>query len=423
MSEDRREPGFGNFGPESAGAGPARTGVSSPHLSLGQPPTNDDEEVSLLDILVVVSGNLRLLVFGPILAGLIALGYAFTVTPIFTARTSFFPPQQEQSASAAMLAQLGSLGGIAASGSGIQNPTDQYVALLKSSTIADQIVRQFGLIDVYGVDYRQAARNTLMRNTNISAGRDGLIVIEVDDVLPERAAKIANAYVRELQSLLDRLELTEAQQRRAFFEKQLKKTKETLAKAESALAAVSVTSQAIKANPETAVTAVARLQAQVTAQEVKVASMRGYLTESAPELVRAQLELAALRSRLHREASTPGGPPEKDEYIERYREFKYQETLFELFARQYELAKVDEARDGALIQRVDVATPPERRSKPARAKIAVTTSVGVGLILLIWVFMKHAVESSARQAKGEGKLSAVRAGIARLFFLKTNKRG
>jgi len=395
---------------------PSASGSSG---STNSRPSESDDEISLLDIAVVIAENLRLLVFGPLLAGLIALGIAFLIPLTFTARTSFLPPQQQQSAANAMLAQLGALAGVAASAAGVKNPSDQYVGLVKSTTVADRLIERFKLIELYEVDFRQDAREKLGNRTKVSSGKDGLIVVEVDDKSPQRAADMANAYVVELQALLGSLALTEAQQRRLFFEKQLEQTKVRLTGAEVALSAVGVNASAIKANPEAAVEAVAQLQAQITAQEIRLALMRNYLTETSAEFQQAQTELAALRAQLRkREASEPSGSPTGG-YIEKYRDFKYQETLFELFVRQFELAKLDEAREGAVIQVVDKALPPERKSSPKKAVIAILTTLVTGAVLIIYAFSQHALTRFRHDPRDASKLASIRESFSRLVKLRT----
>ena len=379
----------------------------------------EEDEISLLDIGVVIAENIRLLVFGPLVVGLIALGITFQIAPTFTARTSFLPPQQQQSASSAMLSQLGALSGLAASATGFKNPSDQFVALLKSVAVADRLIDRFKLMERYGVEFRLDARKVLANSSKISSGKDGLLVVEVDSKSPHLAADIANAYVAELRTLLGTLALTEAQQRRVFFERQLEQTKVKLTAAQVALNSIGVSADTIKSDPKAAVETVARLGAQVTAQEVKLASMRGYLTETAPEFRQAQLALSALRAQLSKSeaggvlTSSAGG------YIEKYRDLKYQETLFELFARQFELAKVDEAREGALIQVVDMALPPERKSKPAKALIAVVVTLVAGIFFLAWVFTLRMLENSNGRPEDVSKLAAIRAGFLRLFIVRS----
>ena len=367
-----------------------------------------ENEISLLDLLYTVVSNWRLLIFGPVVAGLLALWFAYTIPPIFTATTKFLPPQQ-QSAAAAMLQNLGSLGGLAGAASGLKNPAEQYVAFLKSRTVQQALVDRFKLKSRYEVELNEDSLGALGNNARISSGKDGLITIDVDDKEPAFAAQLANAHVEELSKLLGRLAVTEAQQRRVFFEKQLQQTKVNLTKAEQDLKATGVNASVLKANPAAAVAAVAQLQAQITGQEVKLASMRGYLTESAPEFKQARVELAALRAEGVRAAgSSPQSDSSNSDYVTRYREMKYHETLFDLFARQFELAKIDESREGAVIQVLDIAQPPERKSKPKKGLIVVSTAFMVWFVLLLFVFVRQAFRNQPEEAKTVAKLARLR---------------
>lgn len=376
-----------------------------------------EDEISLLDLLQVIAENLRLLVLGPIFVGLLALGWSFFITPTFTAGVTFLPPQAQQSVAAIMLQSLGALGGLAGAAAGLKNPSDQYVAFLKSRAVQDELIKRFELQQRYEDEYLQDARKSLEAASSITAGKDGLITVEFSDQNPEFAAKVANAYVEELGNLLSRLAVTESQQRRVFFEKQLELTKQRLVDAQQALAASGVSVTALNTNPSIALEGPARLRAQVTAQEVKLASMRAYLTENAPQFRQALNELAALRSQLAKveKEQTPSAAEGGSEYVSKYREFKYQETLFELFARQYELAKVDESREGAVIQVVDAATPPERKSKPKKALIAIAATLGSGFVLLFFVFVRHAVRSGAQDPESAEKLNKLRQSLLKAF--------
>jgi uncharacterized protein involved in exopolysaccharide biosynthesis len=223
---------------------------------------------------------------------------------------------------------------------------------------------------------------------------------------------LANAHVQELGKLLSRLAVTEAQQRRLFFDKQLAGAKDSLVKAERALKASGVNSSVLKANPAAAVESLAKLKAALTAQEIKLASMRGYLTDTAPEFKQALTELAALRSQMVRasseESSTGAGSPNESDYIARYRDYKYFETLFELFAKQLEVAKLDEAREGAVIQVVDAAQAPERKSKPKKAQIAAIAALASGFALLLFVFIRQALRGAGADAESAQKLQNLR---------------
>lgn len=362
-----------------------------------------EDEISLLDLAITIKENIKLLVLAPLVAGVVALGGSFLIPPTFTASTSFLQPQQQQGAAAAMLQGLGALGGLAGAATGLKNPADQYVAFMKSRSVQDALVKRFDLQKRYEADLHEDALKKLGTAARVSAGKDGLIKVEVDDKEPAFAAQLANAHVEELRKLLDRLAVTEAQQRRVFYEQQLEQTKAKLAVAQSALQRSGINEGALRAEPKMAAEAYAGLKAAVTAAQVKLQSMRTYLTEQSPEFKLAQSELGALQGQLSKAGSTNNAAAD-DDYIVKYRDFKYQETLFEMFAKQFELAKLDEARDGALIQVVDVAQTPERKSKPKKAMIAVLTTLATGFVLLLFVFVRQAWRNGLKDEATAQKL-------------------
>lgn len=372
-----------------------------------------DDEISLLDLLQTIVDNLRLLVLGPLAVGVTALGISFLIPPTYTAKTQFLPPQQQQSAAASMLASLGSLGGLAGAVGGIKNPADQFIAYMKSVTLQDSLIERFKLMERYEVKTKTDARLALTGSVRTASGKDGLISVEVDDIDPKFAAELANAHVEELGKLLGKLATTEAQQRRLFFEKQLTQAKDKLIQSEIALKATGVSGSVLKSNPASAVAAVAGLQAAVTAQEVKLGAMRGYLAETAPDFKQAMNELANLRAQLGKqEKDTPSNGTKataEGDYITKYREFKYHETLFDLFSKQFELAKVDEAREGAVIQVLDAAQPPERKSKPKKALIAIIATLAAGFALLLFVFIRQALHNSGQNSESANKLASIQA--------------
>jgi len=371
-----------------------------------------DDEVSLLDLLQTIVDNLRLLVLGPLAVGVTALGISFLIPPTYTAKTQFLPPQQQQSAAASMLASLGSLGGLAGAVGGIKNPADQFLAYMKSVTIQDALIERFKLLERYEAKTKSDARIELTARVRAASGKDGLISVEVDDIDPKFAAELANAQVEELGKLLGKLATTEAQQRRLFFEKQLILAKDKLIQSEIELKATGVSGSVLKSNPASAVAAVAGLQAGVTAQEVKLGAMRGYLAETAPEFKQALNELANLKAQLaNQEKDTPANSSisAQGDYVSKYREFKYNETLFELFAKQFEIAKVDESREGAVIQILDAAQPPERKSKPQKALIAIIATLAAGFALLLFVFIRQALKNASKDQESAKKLNHLKA--------------
>jgi uncharacterized protein involved in exopolysaccharide biosynthesis len=304
---------------------------------------------------------------------------------------------------------LGGLAGLAGLTGAAKSPADQYVGLMQSVSAEDRLVDQFKLQQVYETKYRFEARQALEKNTRMLVGKkDGLISVEVDDLDPQRAADLANAYVEELRRMTSVLAVSEAQQRRAFFEKELKDARDQLTKAQQDLQASGFNVGALRAEPRAAAESYARLKAEITAAEVRAQVLRGSLAESAPELQKQVAQVSALRTqlaRLEQAADANVGP----DYLTKYREFKYRETLFELFAKQYEIARVDESREGALIQVVDPAVPPEYKSKPKRLLIAVAATLFSLVLLCIFVLVRHAWRQSATDPVGAERLARLRA--------------
>jgi len=376
-----------------------------------------DDEISLLDLLQTIVDNLRLLVLGPLAVGFVALGISFLIPPTYTAKTQFLPPQQQQSAAASMLASLGSLGGLAGAVGGIKNPADQFIAYMKSVTLQDALIERFKLLDRYEAKTRTDARIALNESVRVASGKDGLMSVEVDDKDPQFAADLANAHVDELAKLLSKIATTEAQQRRLFFEKQLTLAKEKLIQAETTLKATGVSGSVLKSNPASAVAAVAGLQAAVTAQEVKLGTMRGYLAESAPDFKLAMVELSNLRTQLAKQQkdspATSAKVSAEGDYITKYREFKYHETLFELLTKQFELAKVDEAREGAVIQVLDAAQAPERKAKPKRAMVAIIAILASGFALFIFVLVRKVLANVGQDSESAQKMTQLKKSLRR----------
>jgi tyrosine-protein kinase Etk/Wzc len=371
--------------------------------------TIESDELNLFDLLLVVVDNLRLLVLVPLAFGILVLALTFLIPPSFTAKTVFMPPQQ-QSGAASMLAGLGALGGLAGAAAGIKNPTDQYIGFLKSDVIANALISRFKLKESFGLSSLEATRKELASSIEISSGKDGFIVVSVMNKDPVFAAQLANAYVEELRNLLDRIAVTDAQHRRVFFEKQIVQVKEKLAEAEQTLRSNGVNRSALKSSPEATIKLVAELQARISVQEVKLASMRGYLTENSPDFKQTLTELNALKmqfSKVENSTST-SSDGEKDGYIARLRSVKYFETMYELFAKQYELAKIDEAREGAIIQVIDDAVPPELKSSPKKAIVAILSTMGIGVLLLIYLFFRKLISNVTSNTNGNEKLIALK---------------
>lgn len=366
------------------------------------------DEISLINLLIVLAKHKRLIAGVTLGAALIAAIISLLMSNIYTATAKILPPQQDQSSAVTLLGQMGSLGGLGGSALGIKNPNDLYVGMLKSRSVADTLIKRFNLNKVYDIDAGTGARAKLAKASQISSGKDSLITISVDDKDPKRAAAIANAYVDELAKLNQTLAVTEAARRRLFFENQLKQAKDELANAEVALKNTQQQSGLIQldAQGRAIIDAVAKLRGEIVAKEVQLGAMRTFATTRNAEYVRTQQELAGLKEQLGKMESntdsdipgdgnvlvTTGKVPESGmEYVRKVRDVKYYETIYELIAKQYQLAKIDEAKDTSIVQVLDMAIEPENKSEPNRVLMVLFGALAGFFIAVLWVIVREAV--------------------------------
>src|SRR5258708_1778874 len=367
--------------------------------------TAEDDGVSPLDLLIVLAKHKRIVIGVPFVVGIAAVIISLLLPNIYTGTTRILPPQQSASAATALLSQLGGavggLAGAAGGALGIRNLNDLYVGMLKSRTVADNLISRFELGKVYDQTLLSDARRRLEERTTITSGRDGIINVEIDDKDPKRAADLANAYVDELMKLTKVLAVTEASQRRLFFERQLVQAKDNLIAAEvTARQGLQKGGLAqVDAQGRSMIEVTARLRAQISAKEVQLGAMRTFAAEGNPELQRTQQELEALRRELARvEGSSPIAAVGKGDStrntglnnLGRLRDVKYYEFLYELLAKQYQLAKIDEAKDATVIQVMDRAIEPDRKSKPKRLQIVLLSAFGALFASILWVLIREA---------------------------------
>jgi uncharacterized protein involved in exopolysaccharide biosynthesis len=280
----------------------------SPNVLLNEdtPPTEEAraERISLLDLLAVLAERKRL-IFG--ITSIFAVGSVIVslLLPVkYTATVTLMPPQQNTSLSSVLASQLGSLGGVAAlaGGSlGMKNPNDMYVGMLTSRTVEDSMIHDFGLMDEYHARLISDARKKLENYAKIDGStKDGLIHISVQDGSPQRAAELANGYVTEFQKLSSHLAITEASQRRLFFEQQLEVAKNKLADAEEALKRTEQKTGLIQLDSQSRalIESAAALRAQIAAKEVQLQALGVYATSENSEYQQVQTELNVLRGQL-----------------------------------------------------------------------------------------------------------------------------
>ena len=380
-----------------------------------------DTEVSLLDITVLLVRHKRFIARFVVGSAVVSVIVAFLLPVRYEAKVVLMPPAQNSSIASALVGQLGNMGGLGsltslAGGLGMKTPADMYVSLLTSRTVEDAMIRRFNLMAEYDEKKLSDARKVFERRTSVVAGtKDGLIRITIEDRDQQRVAEMANGYVEEFRKLSASLAITEAARRRLFFDQQLQQAKDDLAASEEAMRKTQQSTGVLQIDSQARalIESVAVLRAQVVAKEVQIQSMKSYAADDNPDLILAKQQLSALQSQLQQLAGSQedtgsdivlskGRVTEAGvEYIRRLRDLKYHETVFELLAKELEIAKLDEAREGEIVQVVDAAVTPDKRSFPPRAIV-----VSVSIVLSIFVAVGYVI---------------LRERLAQLFALPENR--
>lgn len=383
-------------------------------------------ETSMLDLFWVLFSRRRALLIGTTSFTVLALLTALPLPNRYTATTVMLPPQQDHSMEAALLSQassgLGMLGSLAQQTLGLKNPNDMQVALIQSRTVEDGLLHNFDLMNVYHDKRESDARKDLERNTSIDSGlKDGLIRISVTDRSPERAAEMANGYVDGYKKLSAGLAVSEASQRRLFFEQELAKESDKLADAEDALAKVEQQTGLIEPQGQATavIQSVAALRSQIAAKQVQVDVMHKFAADQNPDLQIAEQELAGLRqqqAQMGTDTDTQSGeflmpkgtvPRAALEYARRLRTVKYQEAIFSFLETQFELAKMQEAKEGSVIQVVDPAVPPDKKSGPPRTLIVFGGLVGGLLLTSLWIFFTETLSLARKDPQSRELLDSL----------------
>lgn len=391
-------------------------------------PFSSDSEISLLDFLILLLERKRFIAGFVLGAAALSTIVAFLLPVRYEGKVLLLPPAQNSSLGTALMGQLGNLGALGslaslAGGSlGIKNPADMYVSLLTSRTVEDAMIQRFSLMQEYHEKRMVDTRKELERRTTVTAGtKDGLIRLTIEDRDPKRAAELANGYVEEFRKLSESLAITEAQRRRLFFQQQVELTKSELTKAENAMTQTQQTTGVLEITSQARalIESAAVLRAQVAAKQVQIEGMRSFAAEDNPELKLAKQELAALQSQLQRVAGSEQDPGSDInlskgrvtqagmEYLRRYRELKYQETVFELLAKEFEIAKLDEAREGSIIQVVDPAVPPDKKSSPHRMLIVIASTVLSVFLAMFWIGLRRRIALASELPENQHRIQII----------------
>jgi uncharacterized protein involved in exopolysaccharide biosynthesis len=372
--------------------------VAQANEHIRQTPISTHEDViDLLDILLVLTRRRRRIGVATVAALFAGVIVSLLLKPNFTATAIILPPQQSSSSSSALLGQLGSLASLGGGSAALElkTPADMYVGILQSRTIADNLISKFKLQTLYKEKKLQDTRVALKGHTEFEAGKDGLIRISVTDHDPNRASDMANAYVNELHGMNANLAITEAAQRRVFFDQQLDGEKKALADAEDDLRTTQQRTGLIQLSGQALmiIQSIGQLRAEIASREVELQSVRTFATEQNPEVAQLTERISTMRQQLAKlendqqhqaqpgNIALPAGRVAEDalEYSRKLREVKYHDTLFDLLSREYEAARIDEAKSAPIIQVIDHAVPPDKRSGPKRALI-LAAFIAIGFV-------------------------------------------
>ena len=371
--------------------------------------SNRSSGTDFLEILLVLAREKKLILQVTMGATILAAIMVFIIPKSYTATATILPPQQNQSVLSAMMGQLAGTQSLDLRDLGLKNPSDVFVAMLKSRTVEDALINRFDLRKVYGVKSYQDARKKLEKRSEIDPEKEGLISIAVTDRDPRRAADIANAWVEELRALNQNLALTEAAQRRAFFEQKLVAERNALSQAELALQQIEQQTGIIQPDAQTRalIGEVAEVRAQIAAKEVQLQSMGSYATPNNPDVKRVETELAKLRAQFASLSRTQAAaaPSEGNvqvptgrvagaglEYLQAARELKYHESFYDFLSRQLEAARIDEAKSAVVVQVVDKAVEPEKKSSPGRLLIIAVTALLSFLLVALGALVREALQ-------------------------------
>jgi len=380
------------------------------------PPDYIEDEINLIDYFLVLLKHKWMIFWIVALAIIFSVVVSLLMPKMYTATARVLPPKEPDSGLSALLTQSGGpLGGLAGSFVTGKTTSDLYVGMLKSRTVADVLIKEFDLKELYKKKYLEDVYRHLAKRINIKVSRkDQIISVSVEDKDPKRAADMANTYLDALDRINRTVNITEGQRKRIFLEKRLKEAKDDLSRAEIALkefqekyGLVSIEEQA-----KVAIEGAAKIKGEIIVAQTELEVLKQFGTERQNEAVMLKSKITELQNQLKKiESSNPGisalkahemKEGESNFYIpfnelpalgmqlaRLMREAKIQEKVFELVTSQYEMAQIEEAKDVNTIQVLDRAVPTDKKSSPKRALIVILSAV---VAFFLSIFLAFFVE-------------------------------
>ena len=362
---------------------------------------SEEQEINLLELLQVVVRRKGFILKFCAAVVVLSVLYSLSLKNIYTATAKLLPPQKESGGGlSALLSQAGGLAGLAG-GMGLGGTSDLYMGILKSRSVADAVIRRLDLQKEFKSKTLEDARKSLEGTVKFQAGKDGIISISADYKDPVKAALFANTFVDELSRRSVQLNLTKVGSERVFLEKRLEVVKQDLRNAENDMKAFQEKYKTIKADSQAtvAIEGIAKLRAELVSKEVQLATLRNTMTDENSQVKSLLAAVAKIKSQLGAMAGADGGsdvipsvgnmPGLGLEYARKLRELKIQEAIFEQLSKQYEVAKLNEAKDSSSLQVLDEAVVPLKKSKPKRSLIVILSAVTAFFISIFVVFIQE----------------------------------
>jgi tyrosine-protein kinase Etk/Wzc len=411
--------------------------------------TAPSDEIHLFDYLIILAKHSRLIIFASLAVMVLTYLILWLLPNKYKATARMLPPQQNLTMVAQVLESLGGsmsttkpggglggLGGMTGSLLGLKSPGDLYVGMLDGNSISDRIIERFQLRARYNQTYLEDVRKKLHQRAQISSGRDGLITINVTDESPQRAQAMANAYMDELDSLLQNMAVHEATNRLIYLEKKRNETVQALSKAEESLRNFSEGSSVLQIDTQTRgmLEYIATLRASIDSKEIQLKVLREQATPFNYDLIKLETEIKGLKEKLHEaKAQEVQNPKTGDpriatskmpalglEYLRLFREAKFQEQLYQLYTKLVELARLDEVKGAAVVNVVDRALPPEKRSNQ-RLMPAAMAGLSAFLVMIFLVFVGEYWHAARQRQETADRLRLLNKHLTPLFFWKKHR--
>ncbi len=398
-------------------------------------------EINLIELLVIIIKYRWMIIGFTLLASILTVIYSLKLPNIYKATAKIFPPAKESSSLNALASQLpGGMASIASGALGIKDPSELYIGMLRSHAINDKIIEKFDLMKVYEATHINEVRGIVEGNSSFEADKkSGIISISVEDESPERAAGIANEYVNLLRGLNNKINLTSAQKERIFLEQRLKIAKDELVTAQENFKKFQQENKAIDiyVQGKSVMEAGASLQGLIIESEVELKSLQTLLSPDSARIRALKEKIKELKKQLKGiegnnnillsdsdNISSKFYTPISDipaisvKYADLFREVKIQETLFEILIKQYELAKINEARESSNIQVLDLAEVPGKNEiiRPKRRRMIMIVSFSAFFLSIFLAFFIEWIKKiNQNDPDGYQKLNMIKNSITTDF--------